>query len=209
MTEFPVIARDTLGADGTVLTLLLTVFAIGVGVGSMLARGCCMARCRPASCRSPRWASRCSAGTSPRPPPRARHHRDGAGRADLVRRLADDRRSVPAGGVRRRVLGAALRHHPGHSGAVRAVAHDRRQQHHERAVHGGGRRGRRRHGRAGLRAPAVLHVAAVANLSVAVWIVRILPHEVYRALLRWYFHRFHRAAGPAARRTTGQRATAW
>jgi len=35
MTEFPVIARDTLHADGTVLTLLLTVFAIGVGVGSM------------------------------------------------------------------------------------------------------------------------------------------------------------------------------
>ena len=35
MTEFPVVARDTLHADGTVLTLLLTVFAIGVGVGSI------------------------------------------------------------------------------------------------------------------------------------------------------------------------------
>jgi acyl-[acyl-carrier-protein]-phospholipid O-acyltransferase / long-chain-fatty-acid--[acyl-carrier-protein] ligase len=35
MTEFPVIARDTLRSDGTVLTLLLTVFAIGVGVGSI------------------------------------------------------------------------------------------------------------------------------------------------------------------------------
>ena len=35
MTEFPVIARDTLRADGTVLTLLLTVFAVGVGVGSI------------------------------------------------------------------------------------------------------------------------------------------------------------------------------
>ena len=35
ITEFPVIARDTLGSDGTVLTLQLTVFAIGVGVGSM------------------------------------------------------------------------------------------------------------------------------------------------------------------------------
>jgi acyl-[acyl-carrier-protein]-phospholipid O-acyltransferase/long-chain-fatty-acid--[acyl-carrier-protein] ligase len=35
MTEFPVIARDTLHAEGTVLTLLLTVFAVGVGVGSM------------------------------------------------------------------------------------------------------------------------------------------------------------------------------
>ncbi len=36
MTEFPIIARDTLGADGTVLTLLLTVFAVGVGSGSIL-----------------------------------------------------------------------------------------------------------------------------------------------------------------------------
>ena len=35
MTEFPVVARDTLHADGTVLTLLLAVFAIGVGVGSV------------------------------------------------------------------------------------------------------------------------------------------------------------------------------
>ena len=35
MTEFPVVARDTLRSDGTVLTLLLSVFAIGVGVGSV------------------------------------------------------------------------------------------------------------------------------------------------------------------------------
>ena len=35
MTEFPVVARDTLHADGTVLTLLLSVFAVGVGAGSM------------------------------------------------------------------------------------------------------------------------------------------------------------------------------
>jgi acyl-[acyl-carrier-protein]-phospholipid O-acyltransferase/long-chain-fatty-acid--[acyl-carrier-protein] ligase len=36
LTEFPVIARDTLHSDGTVLTLLLTVFAVGVGTGSLL-----------------------------------------------------------------------------------------------------------------------------------------------------------------------------
>ncbi|MGD0433160.1 MAG: MFS transporter, partial [Acetobacteraceae bacterium] len=35
MTEFPVIARDTLHGDGTVMTLLLSVFAIGVGFGSI------------------------------------------------------------------------------------------------------------------------------------------------------------------------------
>jgi acyl-[acyl-carrier-protein]-phospholipid O-acyltransferase/long-chain-fatty-acid--[acyl-carrier-protein] ligase len=45
---------------------------------------------------------------------------------------------------------------------------------------------------AGLRPPAVLHVAALANLAVAVWIVRILPDPLYRPLLRWYFRVFHR-----------------
>src|SRR3984957_5887201 len=35
LTEFPVIARDTLRGDGSVMTLLLSVFAIGVGTGSI------------------------------------------------------------------------------------------------------------------------------------------------------------------------------
>lgn len=35
LTEFPVVARDTLHSGGSMLTLLLTVFAIGVGVGSI------------------------------------------------------------------------------------------------------------------------------------------------------------------------------
>jgi acyl-[acyl-carrier-protein]-phospholipid O-acyltransferase/long-chain-fatty-acid--[acyl-carrier-protein] ligase len=35
MTEFPVVTRDTMQAGGSVLTLLLAVFAIGVGIGSI------------------------------------------------------------------------------------------------------------------------------------------------------------------------------
>ncbi|HEY8288986.1 MAG TPA: MFS transporter, partial [Acetobacteraceae bacterium] len=35
LTELPVLARDTMHAEGTVLALLLAVFAIGVGVGSI------------------------------------------------------------------------------------------------------------------------------------------------------------------------------
>jgi acyl-[acyl-carrier-protein]-phospholipid O-acyltransferase/long-chain-fatty-acid--[acyl-carrier-protein] ligase len=59
----------------------------------------------------------------------------------------------------------------------------------------------------GLSAPAVLHIAAVANLAVAIWIVRILPHEVYRALLRWYFDRCHgvQVSGLANYRAAGDR----
>ena len=58
----------------------------------------------------------------------------------------------------------------------------------------------------GFSAPRVLVVTAAANFLVAIWIVRILPHEVFRALFRWYFRTFHgvtvrglenyRAAGP-------------
>lgn len=36
LTEFPIVARDTLGASGGVLTVLLSVFALGVGTGSLL-----------------------------------------------------------------------------------------------------------------------------------------------------------------------------
>ena len=35
MIEFPVVVRDTMQAGGSVLTLLLAVFAIGVGIGSL------------------------------------------------------------------------------------------------------------------------------------------------------------------------------
>jgi acyl-[acyl-carrier-protein]-phospholipid O-acyltransferase / long-chain-fatty-acid--[acyl-carrier-protein] ligase len=35
LTEFPVVARDTMHAEGSVLTVLLAVFAIGVGIGSL------------------------------------------------------------------------------------------------------------------------------------------------------------------------------
>jgi acyl-[acyl-carrier-protein]-phospholipid O-acyltransferase/long-chain-fatty-acid--[acyl-carrier-protein] ligase len=36
LTEFPSVVRDALGADGHVVTLMLAVFSVGVGVGSML-----------------------------------------------------------------------------------------------------------------------------------------------------------------------------
>jgi acyl-[acyl-carrier-protein]-phospholipid O-acyltransferase/long-chain-fatty-acid--[acyl-carrier-protein] ligase len=51
LTEFPVVARDTMRAEGSVLTALLAVFAIGVGIGSIgtarLLRGKISARLAP------------------------------------------------------------------------------------------------------------------------------------------------------------------
>ncbi|HEY1411683.1 MAG TPA: AMP-binding protein, partial [Rhodopila sp.] len=39
--------------------------------------------------------------------------------------------------------------------------------------------------------PHVLQIAAVANFAVAIWIVRLLPQTVFRALFQWYFRLFH------------------
>jgi acyl-[acyl-carrier-protein]-phospholipid O-acyltransferase/long-chain-fatty-acid--[acyl-carrier-protein] ligase len=36
LTQFPVVAKDTLGGDASLVTLLLTGFTIGVGAGSLL-----------------------------------------------------------------------------------------------------------------------------------------------------------------------------
>ena len=55
----------------------------------------------------------------------------------------------------------------------------------------------------------VLHVAAVANLLVALWIVRILPHEVYRAHPALVFLHASIARRCAAWRITGRPAIAW
>ena len=138
-----------------------------------------------------------------------RHHRDRRRRAVLVRRLADDRRSVPAGGVRRRVLGAALRDHPGRGGAVRAFPHDRRQQHHERAVHGGRRRGGRRTRSAG---PARAGGSAYRRRGQSVRRAVDRPHPAARGLSRRAALVFQPPSRPAACtdwRTTRPPATAW
>jgi acyl-[acyl-carrier-protein]-phospholipid O-acyltransferase/long-chain-fatty-acid--[acyl-carrier-protein] ligase len=51
MAELPVVARDTLAAEGHVLSLLLTIFAVGIGIGSfacpLLLRGQVSARHAP------------------------------------------------------------------------------------------------------------------------------------------------------------------
>ena len=46
---------------------------------------------------------------------------------------------------------------------------------------------------AGVSAPRVLQIAAVVNLVVAVWIIRMLPRTVFRAVFQWYFRVFHKA----------------
>lgn len=44
---------------------------------------------------------------------------------------------------------------------------------------------------AGMGPARVLAVTACADLLVALWIARLLPHEIYRAAFRWFFETFH------------------
>ncbi len=192
MTEFPVVARDTLGADGTVLTLLLTVFAIGVGVGSVqcarLLRGEVSPRLVPFAAVGISlfcWdfaSAAASAGTIA---------------TALValttfagwRMIVDLFLLAACGGVFSVPLYAIIQDTAAPSERSRMIAANNIMNALFMVAGAAAAAGM---AAMGLRAPSVLHVAAVANLSVAVWIVRILPHEVYRTLLRWYFHRFHR-----------------
>ena len=191
LTEFPVIARDTLHGDGSVMTLLLSVFAIGVGTGSIFCAKLLHGEVSPRfvpfaalgislfcwdfahAARGCRRAGKCGGG-----------RRIGTGwriGLDLfllaacggifsvplyaiiqdMARPAERSRMVAANNVMNAVFMVLG------SGAAAAMAW------------------------AGFNAPRVLLVTAVANLLVAVWIVRILPHEVFRSLFRWFFHTFH------------------
>jgi acyl-[acyl-carrier-protein]-phospholipid O-acyltransferase/long-chain-fatty-acid--[acyl-carrier-protein] ligase len=192
MTEFPVVARDTLHSDGTVLTLLLSVFAIGVGVGSMqcarLLHGEVSARLVPFAALGISlfcWdfaSSAASAGSI-------------ATAVEAVSSFAGWRMIVnlfllaACGGVFSVPLYAIIQDAAAPSERSRMIAANNIMNALFMVAGAAAAAGL---AAVGLRAPAVLHVAAVANLFVALWIVRILPHDVYRAILRWYFHRFHR-----------------
>ncbi len=60
---------------------------------------------------------------------------------------------------------------------------------------------------AGVAAPRVLQIAAVANFAVALWIVRLLPQSVFRALFQWYFRTVPRSACRGAGESAAGRRT--
>jgi acyl-[acyl-carrier-protein]-phospholipid O-acyltransferase / long-chain-fatty-acid--[acyl-carrier-protein] ligase len=177
LTEFPVVARDTMHAEGSVLTVLLAVFAIGVGIGSIgttrLLHGKASARFAPLTalgislfCWDFSTAASAANGVATA--------RAMIGTPAGWRMLADLTLLAACGGVfsvplyaiiqeasvpeqRSRMISAnnimnALFMVAG-SGATAALA------------------------AAGLDAPAVLRVAAGANLLVAMWIFLVLRRE--------------------------------
>ena len=170
LSEFPTVAKDALGADGHVVTLLLTMFAVGIGVGSMLCarllHGEVSARHVPFAAFGITLFTWDFASTV-----------IGAGGLHLTtvaailqraHRLADAGRSAAAVGLRRPLFGAAVCDRAGAVGTVPPGAHDRGEQHRQCGDDGAGGGLRRRCSpAAGVSAPRVLQIAAVANFAVA------------------------------------------
>jgi len=194
LTEFPVVARDTLHSGGSMLTLLLTVFAIGVGIGSIqcarLLHGEVSARLVPFAALGISlfcWdfaSAATAAGAAGGLASAAVALQSFAG----WRMVADLALLAACGGTFSVPLYAIIQDKAAPSERARMVAANNIMN---ALFMVAGAAAAAALAAAGLRAPAVLHIAALANLLVAIWIVRMLPHDVYRALLRWYFKTFH------------------
>jgi acyl-[acyl-carrier-protein]-phospholipid O-acyltransferase/long-chain-fatty-acid--[acyl-carrier-protein] ligase len=195
MAELPVIARDTLGAEGHVLTLLLTMFAIGVGFGSVwcarLLNGEISARYVPVAAIGislflADFAHACALG-----------HARGLATVGAVlaaprgwRILADLFALAVCGGVFSVPLFAIMQDAAAPSHRSRTVAANN-VVNALFIVAGAGAAAAL--AAVGVGPVAALEATAIANLGVAVGAVCILPHDVYRMILRWYFSTFHRA----------------
>ncbi|HUB13509.1 MAG TPA: MFS transporter [Acetobacteraceae bacterium] len=191
LTEFPVIARDTLHADSSVLTLLLTVFAIGVGIGSIqcarLLHGEVSARLVPFAALGISvfcWDFASAAN--------AAGHIASAGAVMLSvngwRMLIDLLLLAACGGAYSVPLYAIIQDTAAPSERARMVAANNIMN----ALFMVAGAVAAAALATGLLPPAVLKIAAFANLLVAVWIVRLLPFQTWQAVMRWYFKTFHR-----------------
>ncbi len=191
LTEFPIVARETLGSGGSVLTLLLTVFALGTGAGSI---GCAKLLHGEVS---PRHVPFAAFGISLFCWDFAR----AAGAAGVLpdawavlesvagwRMLADLALLAACGGLFSVPLYAIIQESAAPGERSRMIAANNVMN---ALFMVGGAGASAGLAAAGFSAPSVLKIAALANLAVACWIVRILPQEVYRSLFRWYFNTFH------------------
>ena len=191
LAQLTVLAKDTLGGDGGVLTLLLAFFTIGVGVGSLLCarllNGEVSARHVPfaafgLSLFTWDFANACSAaGQLHTIADVLRHPQGWRMLVDLVLlAMCGGIYSVPLNAIiqdlsppaqRARIIAANSVLNAAFMVAAAAVA----------AVLG----------LVGFSAPAMVLILAAVNFGVAIWIVRILPQDTMRAILRWYFTTFH------------------
>ena len=194
LSEFPSVTKDSLGADGHVVTLLLTMFAVGVGVGSML---CARLLHGEVSARLVPFAAlgislfTWDFGTSV----------IGAGGLHLVdvsailhapaglRMLLDLLLLAVCGGLYSVPLYAIMQEMSQPSHRARTIAANNIVNAVMMVIGAIFVAG---FSAAGVPAPRVLQLAAVINFAVALWIIRLLPQTVFRALFQWYFRLFHK-----------------
>ncbi len=185
MTEFPVIARDTLHGDGSVMTLLLSVFAIGVGAGSIFCAKLLHGEV------SPRFVPFAALGISVFCWDFA-HATSVAGDLANAAAVVESFRGwhigldlfllAACGGVFSVPLYAIIQDAAKPAERSRMVAANNVMNALFMVM---GAAVAALMAWLGCGAPLVLTVTAAANLAVTVWIVRILPGERYRALLGW------------------------
>jgi acyl-[acyl-carrier-protein]-phospholipid O-acyltransferase/long-chain-fatty-acid--[acyl-carrier-protein] ligase len=191
LSEFPSVARDSLGADGHVVTLLLTMFAVGIGAGSML---CARLLHGEVSAKFVPFAAfgitlfTWDFGSAVIG---ARGLTTVAAILDAPtgwRMLADLLLLAVCGGLYSVPLYAIVQEQSEPSHRARTIAANNIVNAILMVLGAGFVAG---FSAAGIAAPRVLQVAAVANFAVALWIVRLLPQTVFRALFQWYFRLFH------------------
>ena len=193
LSELPVAAKDVLGGDAGLITLLLTVFSVGVGVGSL---GCARLLHDEVSARLVPLAAFglslftfdlgrafTAAGLLPTP---LGVLAAGAG----WRILIDLFFLALCGGVFSVSLYALIQRRAAPAQRSRMIAMNNVLNAAAMVVASLLAAGL---AFARVSAPHILLLTAVANLVAAVWLLRILPATTLRTLAAWYFRRFHRA----------------
>ncbi len=192
LTQLPVVAKTTLAGDPLVLTLLLAFFTIGVGVGSLLCprllHGEISARHVPLAAFAMSlflwdFAAACAAAAG-----QFATVGDVLASVQGWRMLVDLFLLAACGGIFSVPLNAIMQEGAGPEARARVIAANSILNAVAMVT-----------GAAvtavlsvlDFGAPAILMVLATVNFAVALWILRILPQDTMRAVLRWYFSTCH------------------
>jgi acyl-[acyl-carrier-protein]-phospholipid O-acyltransferase / long-chain-fatty-acid--[acyl-carrier-protein] ligase len=195
LAEFPILAKETLAADGSVVTLLLTVFALGVGAGSI---ACAKVLNGEVSPRLVPWAAlgitlftadfafaALAAAGDPRLATAA-----GVLAAPIGwRMLADLFLLAACGGLYSVPLYAIVQEWSPAAHRARMIAANNVANAAWMAIGAGAAAAL---AALGVGAPWVLLIAAAVNLAVTIRIAGTIPQETVRAALRFYLRVFHR-----------------
>ncbi|WP_158743086.1 acyl-[ACP]--phospholipid O-acyltransferase [Acidisphaera sp. L21] len=191
LAELPTLVRDDMGADAHVVTLMLTFFSIGVGAGSLLCarilKGEVTARHVPFAAIGLSifiWDFA-----------HAVTHAHGLSDVHAVlttvpgwRMLADLLLLSMCGGLYSVPLYATIQERSAPAARARMIAANNVVN---AVAMAGAAVVTALLALAGVAPVTILLLTAVANLAVAIWIMRLLPQETLRALFQRYFETFH------------------